>query len=107
NLSDVYMNTTAVVVGRLVKIGSLSYWGKSSLRTRKPQRSLSSSKPETITHLRRSSPALLEGFLMRALLLCLAFGIALPGCAVRELRDDQDKIRCALLDLYTNQIIDN
>ena len=44
---------------------------------------------------------------MRALLLCLAFGIALPGCAVRELRDDQDKIRCALLDLYTNQIIDN
>jgi hypothetical protein len=29
------------------------------------------------------------------------------GCAVRELHDDQNKIRSALLDLYTDQIIDN
>jgi hypothetical protein len=33
--------------------------------------------------------------------------VPLSGCAVRELRHDQDKIRCALLDLYTNQIMDN
>jgi hypothetical protein len=45
---------------------------------------------------------------MRRLLLsfCLC-GLAPAGCAVPELRDDQDKIRGALLDLYTNQIIDN
>src|SRR5438874_13816914 len=35
------------------------------------------------------------------------FGMGSIGCAVHELHNDQDKIRCALLDLYTNQIIDN
>jgi hypothetical protein len=29
------------------------------------------------------------------------------GCAVSELRSDQDRIRATLLDLYTNQIMDN
>jgi hypothetical protein len=46
---------------------------------------------------------------MRRLLLimfCL-YGITSIGCMAHELRDDQDKIRSALLDLYTNQIIDN
>jgi hypothetical protein len=37
---------------------------------------------------------------------CL-LGILLSGCAVTELRRDQDQIRSALLDLYTNQIMDN
>jgi hypothetical protein len=36
--------------------------------------------------------------------LCL---ICLSGCAVVELEKDQDRIRTALLDLYTNQILDN
>jgi hypothetical protein len=43
--------------------------------------------------------------LMRAILCALC--IASAGCAVGELRSDQDKIRAALLDLYTNQIMDN
>lgn len=29
------------------------------------------------------------------------------GCAVHEVHKDQDRIRCALLDLYTDQIMDN
>src|SRR5436190_17301613 len=33
--------------------------------------------------------------------------LALSGCAVKQLNADHDKIRTALLDLYTNQIIDN
>jgi hypothetical protein len=33
--------------------------------------------------------------------------LLLPGCAVPELRNDHDQIRCALLELYTNQIVDN
>jgi hypothetical protein len=41
------------------------------------------------------------------LLLCCAGSLASAGCAVTELRSDQDKIRTALLDLYTNQIMDN
>jgi hypothetical protein len=40
------------------------------------------------------------------LLLCLC-GLTLAGCTARELCTDQDKLRCALLDLYTNQIMDN
>jgi hypothetical protein len=43
----------------------------------------------------------------RPLLAIFLCAVASTGCAVHELRDDQDKIRCALLDLYTNQIIDN
>src|SRR5258708_623877 len=42
--------------------------------------------------------------LVFAVLLCCNTSI---GCVVPELRNDQDKIRSALLDLYTNQIIDN
>jgi hypothetical protein len=33
--------------------------------------------------------------------------LSLSGCAVRELCNDQDKIRHCLLHLYTNQIMDN
>lgn len=33
--------------------------------------------------------------------------LAISGCAVRVLNHDQDQIRAALLDLYTNQIMDN
>jgi hypothetical protein len=45
---------------------------------------------------------------MRTLLLIFFLGsMASVGCAVGELRSDQDSIRTALLDLYTNQIIDN
>src|SRR5258707_327950 len=40
------------------------------------------------------------------LILCMA-STASMGCAVGELHSDQDKIRTALLDLYTNQIIDS
>jgi hypothetical protein len=36
--------------------------------------------------------------------ICCAF---LPGCATRELRSDQDRIRTALLELNTNQVMDN
>ncbi len=32
---------------------------------------------------------------------------AVSGCATSEVKCDQDKIRTALIDLYTNQIIDN
>src|SRR5947207_11499819 len=38
---------------------------------------------------------------------CLCWTVTGAGCATAELHADQDKIRCALLDLYTNQIIDN
>ena len=38
------------------------------------------------------------------MLLC---GIALSGCAVRQVHKDHDLIRSTLLDLYTDQIIDN
>jgi hypothetical protein len=41
--------------------------------------------------------------LATSLICCLA----LSGCAVHQLHSDHDKIRTALLDLYTNQIIDN
>jgi hypothetical protein len=39
-------------------------------------------------------------------LLCLV-SLLTAGCAVRQLCDDEDKIRSCLLDLYTNQIMDN
>jgi len=42
-----------------------------------------------------------------AVLFALIIAVASPGCAVTEARYDQDKIRTALLDLYTNQVIDN
>ena len=35
------------------------------------------------------------------------FSVSLSGCATSEVKYDQDKIRTALIDLYTNQIIDN
>jgi hypothetical protein len=41
---------------------------------------------------------------MIGVILC---GVLLPGCAVHELHKDQDLIRSTLLDLYTNQIMDN
>jgi len=45
---------------------------------------------------------------MRILLLIFYVGsMASAGCAVGELRSDQDNIRTALLELYTNQIMDN
>ena len=44
----------------------------------------------------------------RPLLLLTCFSCFLfSGCAVHQLRDDQDKIRSVLLELYTNQIMDN
>jgi hypothetical protein len=43
----------------------------------------------------------------RAVLASCLCCLALSGCAVQQLHADQDRIRCALLDLYTNQIIDN
>jgi hypothetical protein len=47
-------------------------------------------------------------FLMRSLVfIACVFMTVSAGCAVRELHDDQNKIRSALLDLYTDQIIDN
>jgi hypothetical protein len=42
----------------------------------------------------------------RLLVACLC-GLGLVGCAVPELRNDQDRIRCTLLSLYTNQTLDN
>jgi len=44
---------------------------------------------------------------MRRLFLVCACCLSSIGCAVPELRKDQDKIRSALLDLYTNQVMDN
>jgi hypothetical protein len=45
---------------------------------------------------------------MRTVLFIFCVGsMACAGCAVAELRSDQDKIRTVLLDLYTNQIMDN
>ncbi len=40
-------------------------------------------------------------------ILVLVCGAALSGCAVHELHKDQDLIRSTLLDLYTNQVMDN
>jgi hypothetical protein len=43
----------------------------------------------------------------RRLLGILICGICLSGCAVHEAHKDHDLIRSTLLDLYTNQIMDN
>lgn len=44
----------------------------------------------------------------RSMLPCLFVMLALSGCAsVVEVKHDHDKIRDALIDLYTNQVIDN
>jgi hypothetical protein len=43
----------------------------------------------------------------RAYWFALAMAGSLAGCAVTETQNDQDKIRNALIDLYTNQVIDN
>jgi len=43
----------------------------------------------------------------RSLFLCACCLTSMAGCAVEQARNDQDKIRVALLDLYTNQLMDN
>jgi hypothetical protein len=43
----------------------------------------------------------------RLIIIGLVCVIGSSGCAVHELHQDQDQIRIALLDLYTNQIMDN
>jgi hypothetical protein len=48
------------------------------------------------------------GFMRHLIIAASLFVIILTsGCAAHELCNDQDKIRCCLLDLYTNQIMDN
>jgi hypothetical protein len=44
---------------------------------------------------------------MPRLLAICALCLAAAGCAVEQVHDDQDKLRCALLDLYTDQLVDN
>lgn len=43
----------------------------------------------------------------RKVWIALLLLVTLSGCVVKQLQKDQDQIRIALLDLYTNQIIDN
>jgi len=45
----------------------------------------------------------------RILRLAVVFGVAVAalGCRARQLCEDQDRFRCCLLELYTNQIMDN
>jgi hypothetical protein len=45
--------------------------------------------------------------MLRTVLVILVGAMLLPGCAVHEVHKDHDLIRTTLLDLYTNQIIDN
>ena len=45
--------------------------------------------------------------MVRRLFGILLCGIVLSGCAVRQVHKDHDLIRSTLLDLYTDQIIDN
>src|SRR5262249_56683326 len=45
--------------------------------------------------------------MLRRALLAVLCGLLTSGCAVHALHKDQDQIRCALLDLYTNQVLDN
>jgi hypothetical protein len=45
--------------------------------------------------------------MVRRLIAVLLCGTVLSGCAVHEVHKDHDLIRSTLLDLYTNQIIDN
>lgn len=44
---------------------------------------------------------------MRPVLLLCVGCLPLTGCAVAQVRNDQDKIRAALLGLYTEQLMDN
>src|SRR5260370_41606300 len=44
---------------------------------------------------------------LTAVIVLCACTSAFTGCAMHPLQGDQDKIRCALLDLYTDQIMDN
>jgi hypothetical protein len=44
---------------------------------------------------------------MRRLILIWVCCLTSAGCAVNQVRRDHDQIRCALLDLYTNQLMDN
>src|ERR1700722_4780669 len=44
---------------------------------------------------------------MRRLVLVALCCLGTLGCVVEQLRNDQDKIRLTLLDLYTDQLIDN
>ena len=45
--------------------------------------------------------------MVRAVLVILLCATAVPGCAVHAVHKDHDLIRTTLLDLYTNQIMDN
>src|SRR6267378_192499 len=45
--------------------------------------------------------------MVRRLVGILLCGTALSGCAVHETHKDHDLIRTTLLELYTNQIMDN
>jgi hypothetical protein len=53
------------------------------------------------------SPLFAEVLRMRRILVLLPCSCLLLGCAADVLRTDHDKIRCALLDLYTAQIMEN
>lgn len=44
---------------------------------------------------------------MRSLSFLACLAVCVSGCAVQQLHKDQDQMRSALLDLYTNQIMDN
>jgi hypothetical protein len=57
--------------------------------------------------IRRAHSLCVMALLRLALLIVCAGPLAATGCAVAELQADQDKIRTTLLDLYTNQIMDN
>jgi hypothetical protein len=46
-------------------------------------------------------------YVWRSLIAASLCFLTLSGCAVQQLQKDHDQIRTALLDLYTNQIIDN
>jgi hypothetical protein len=41
------------------------------------------------------------------LLICVCLSLALVGCRAAQIASDQDRMRQALLDLYTNQLMDN
>ncbi len=43
----------------------------------------------------------------RLVLIAFVLSLAVAGCAVDQVHKDQDKLRCALLELYTDQIADN
>ena len=43
----------------------------------------------------------------RSIFALFLLSVSVSGCAVQQLHNDQDKIRCSLLELYSNQIMDN